>query len=172
MTVLEQAIETAKKNKISTLVIASTSGNTAMKLFELIREGHLKIIVVTHDEGKPIGDRRFSDDARKRLLANNVTVYTHNPHNILLRKITGRILGKLRFPSWDKHLIEVRKKYGTGIKVCHIIVQMLMEGGIFRESKVVAIAGTKSGADSAAVFVVSQKNKWPTLEEIITNPCY
>lgn len=168
MTVLEQAIEAAKKNKISTIVIASTSGNTALKLFELVREERLKIIVVTHDEGKPIGNRRFSDDARKRLLAGNITVYTHNPRNILLRKITGIILGKLRFPSWDKHLREVGEKYGAGIKVCNIIVRFLIEGGILREGKVVAIAGQKKGADSAAVFVVSQKNKWPIMEEIIT----
>ena len=54
--------------------------------------------------------------------------------------------------------------------MCHIIVQMLMEGGILREGKVVAIAGKKNGADSAAIFVVSQKDKWPILEEIIASP--
>ena len=54
--------------------------------------------------------------------------------------------------------------------MCHIIVQMLMEGGILREGKVVAIAGKKNGVDSAAIFVVSQKDKWPILEEIISRP--
>ena len=170
MAVLEQAIDIAQKNKISTIVVASTSGGTALKLFELVRDSKVKMIVVTHDEGRPLGERRFNEDIRRRLLANNITVYTHNPHSILLRKIIGKILEKLRIPSWHKHLREIREKYGTGIKVCHIIVQMLMEGGIFREGKVVAIAGTKSGADSAAIFAVSQNNKWPILEEIITRP--
>ena len=167
--VLEQAIYIAQKNKISTIVVASTSGGTALKLFELVRDNKLRMIVVTHDEGRSLKERRFSENIRRRLLANNITVYTYNPHSILLRKITGKILERLRFPSWHKHLREIRGKYGTGIKVCHIIVQMLMEGGIFREGKVVAIAGAKSGADSAAVFAVSQRNKWPILEEIITS---
>ena len=170
MAVLEDAIGVAKKNKISTIVVASTSGDTALKLFELVKDGKVRMIVATHDEGKSPQERRFSDDTRIRLLANNITVYTHNPRSILLRKVIGRILEKLRFPSWHKHLIEVREKYGTGIKVCYIIVQMLMEGGILREGKVVAVAGKKNGADSAAIFVVSQKDKWPILEEIITSP--
>lgn len=170
MAVLEQAIDIAQKNKISTIVVASTSGGTALKLFGLVRDSKVKIIVVTHDEGRHLEERRFNEDIRRRLLANNISVYTHNPRRVFLRKITSKILEKLRVPSWYKHLTEIREKYGTGIKVCHIIVQMLMEGGIFRDGKVVAIAGTKSGADSAAVFAVSQKDKWPILEEIITNP--
>lgn len=170
MTVLEDAIGAAKKNKISTIVVASTSGSTALKLFELVRDGKVRMIVVTHDEGRSLTERRFSEDIRRRFLANNITVYTHNPHSIFLRKIIGKILEKLGFPSWHRHLREIREKHGSGIKVCHIIVQMLMEGGIFREGKVVAIAGAKSGADSAAIFVVSQKDKWPILEEIITCP--
>ena len=104
MAVLEDAIGVAKKNKISTIVVASTSGETALKLFELVKDGKFRMIVVTHDEGKSPQERRFSDDTRIRLLANNITVYTHNPRNILLRKIIGKILGKLGFPSWHKHL--------------------------------------------------------------------
>lgn len=170
MTVLEQAIDTAKKNKIPTIVVASTSGETALKLLELVKDSKLRMIVVTHDEERPPRERRFNENIRRRLLANNITVYTHHPRNILLRKITGRILEKLRLPSWHKHLKEIREKQGTGIKVCHIIVRMLMEGGILREGKIVAVAGRKNGADSAAVFVVSPKNKRPILEEIITSP--
>lgn len=170
MAVLQEAIGVANKNKIPTIVVASTSGDTALKLFELVKDGKFRMIVVTHDEGKSPQERRFKEDIRIRLLANNITVYTHNPRNILLRKIIGKVLEKAGLPSWHKHLKRVRGKFGTGIKVCHIIVQMLMEGGILREGKVVAIAGEKKGADSAAIFVVSQKNKWPILEEIISNP--
>lgn len=170
MTVLQEALSVAKKNKISTVVVASTSGDTALKLFELVKDSRIRMIVVTHDEGKPPQERRFSEDIRIRLLANNITVYTHNPRNILLRKIIGKILDRLGFSSWHKHLREARGKFGTGIKVCHIIVQMLMEGGILRDGKVMAIAGTKKGADSAAVFLLKPQSRRPILEEIIVRP--
>ena len=53
-------------------MVASTSGNTADRLFELAKGEKLRIIVVTHDEGKPESQRRFSLDIRRKLLANNI----------------------------------------------------------------------------------------------------
>lgn len=169
MRVLQDAIEAAKKNNISTIVVASTTGNTALKLLELIKQEKLKVIVVTHDEGRPASERKFNGDIRLQLLAHNITVYTHNLSWLLLRKIITGVLAKLGFFPWQGHLKAVKAKYGTGIKVCHIIVKMLIEGKVLRDSRLVAIAGTKSGADSAAIFKVKPENKWPILEEIITN---
>ena len=186
MDVLRTAIDAAKKNNIPTIVVASTTGNTALKLFELVntvrnismgysenmisngvKTEKLRMIVVTHDEGRSLIERRFDDNIRNKLLSHNITVYTHNPRLILLRKIISKILGRFGFPCWHKHLKEIRLKYGTGIKVCHIIVQMLIEGKVIRDDKVVAIAGTKSGADSVGIFLVKPKNKWPILQEVI-----
>lgn len=169
MEVLQAAVEAAKKNNLTTLVIASTTGNTASKLSDLVKEENLRVIVVTHDEGKPPGECRFNTEIKRRLLAHHITVYTHKPQLILLRKIIGKIAGKFGFPRWYRHLREVKERYGTGIKVCHIIVKMLMEGRVLREGRVVAIAGTKSGADSVAIFLVKPQNKWPILEEVIIN---
>ena len=167
MDILKVAVDAAKKNNISTIVIASTTGNTALKLLELVKEQNLHMIVVTHDEGKPEQERRFNEDIRKALLVNKVMVYTHNPRLILLRKIIGKAFGTFGFPRWYAHLSEVKEKYGTGVKVCHIIVQMLREGGVLGDEKVVAIAGTKTGADSTAIFSVAAKNKWPVQEAVI-----
>ena len=125
--VLKRAVDTAKNNIISTIVVASTTGSTARQLLGLIKQERLKVIVVTHDEGRKLQDRRFDGDIRKELEANGFTIYTHNPGWILLRKITSRIFGRFGFPRWYEHLKEVKERYGTGIKVCHIIVQMLEE---------------------------------------------
>lgn len=165
--VLKEALAAAKKRNVSTLVVASTSGKTADELFELAKGEKLNIIVVTHDEGKPESQRRFSQDIRTKLLAHNITVYTHNPRMIILRKIIARLFGRFGFPRWYKHLQAVKEKYGSGIKVCHIITQMLMEGKILSSERLIAIAGNKSGADSAAIFLISGHNKWPVLEEVI-----
>ena len=167
MNVLENAIDIAKKDKISTLVVASTTGDTALKLFELAKGGKFKLIVVTHDEGTRPQQRRFKENTRRLLLANHVTVYTHNPHAILLRKIVNVVFDRLGLPTWHRYLRQIRKKFGTGIKVCHIIVKMLMEGRVLREGRVVAIAGQKSGADSAGIFLIKPHHKWPILEEVI-----
>lgn len=169
--VLETALDAAKKNNISTIVVASTTGDTAAKIFGLLKSNHIQLIVVTHDEGRPAAQRRFSEDMRGRLLASNVTVYTHNPRIILVRKILNKILGRFGLStSWYKYLREVNVKYGTGIKVCHIIMQMLIEGNVVRDGKFVVVAGTKSGADSAAIFSASPQNKRPTLKEVIVSP--
>ena len=168
MSVLKAAIDAAKKNSISTIAVASTSGDTASKLFDLVKTEKLRLIVVTHDEGRATNERRFDEDIRRRLLANNVTVYTHNPSMILARKIMNNILGKLGLPTWYKHLAEIRAKYGTGIKVCHIIVHMLMESKAIRGGRIIAIAGTKKGADSAAIFSVRLQDKRPILEKVIS----
>lgn len=61
------------------------------------------------------------------------------------------------------------EKFGAGIKVCHIIVRMLIEGNILRDERVMAIAGKKSGADSIAVFLIMPRNKRPILEKVIAS---
>ncbi|MBI4335367.1 MAG: hypothetical protein HY589_01785 [Candidatus Omnitrophica bacterium] len=170
MNVLENAIDIAKKNKIATIVVASTTGDTALKLFELAKGGKFKLIMVTHDEGRRPQEKKFKEEIRRLLLANHVIVYTHNPRAILLRKVMSVIFEKLGLPTWHKHLRQMREEYGAGIKVCHIIVHMLIEGNILRDERVIAIAGKKSGADSVAVFLVKPKNGWPILEEVIIRP--
>ncbi len=169
MNALENAVDMAKKEKISTIAVASTTGDTALKLFRLSKGGKFKLIVVTHDEGRLPQERRFKEDIRRILLANHVTVYTHNPRTIILRKIISAIFERLGLPTWHKYLRQTREKYGSGIKVCHIIVQMLIEGNVLKDERVVAIAGKKSGADSAAVFVVKPRNKRPILEKVIAS---
>ena len=89
--IFKAAIEAAEKNNISTIVVASTTGKTAAKLLELVKTEKLKVIVVTHDEGRPPQERRFDKPARIRLLANNITVCTHNLRTTLLHKIIERI---------------------------------------------------------------------------------
>lgn len=165
--ILQAALNAARKQHISTVVVASTSGNTADRLFELNKDKHFKFIVVTHDEGKSSQERRFNENIRRKLLANNVTVYTHNQSFILLRKVTNKLLGRFGFSRWYGHLRKVKDRYGSGIKVCHIILQMLIEGNVLRDEKVIAIAGKKAGADSAGIFTIKSKNKWPVLEEVI-----
>lgn len=169
MDVLKEAVDAAKKNNIFTIAVASTTGNTAKNLFELVKNEKLCIIVVTHDEGRPLIERRFSEDIRKLLLANNITVYTHNPKLIFLQKVINGILRKFGLSPWYRHLQKVKERYGTGVKVCHIILKMLTAGRVLRDDRVVAIAGAKSGADSAAIFSVNAKDRWPVLEEVIVN---
>lgn len=169
MDVLKEAIDAAKKNNILTIAVASTTGTTAKTLFELVKNEKLRTIVVTHDEGRPASERRFSEDIRKLLLANTITVYTHNPRLLFLQKVINGILRKFGLSAWYTHLQKVKERYGTGVKVCHIILKMLIEGKVLRDSRVVAIAGAKSGADSAAIFAIHEHNKWPILEEVIVN---
>ena len=170
MNVLENAIDIAKKNKIPTIVVASTTGDTALKLFELAKGGKFKLIVVTHDEGRFPQERRFKEDIKRLLLANHVTVYTHNPRVILSRKIISIIFERLGLPTWHKYLRQIKEKFGTGIKVCYIITKMVIDGGILRSGRMIAIGGQKRGADSAAIFLINPQNKYPILEKIITRP--
>lgn len=170
MDVLRSALEAARQKNISTLVVASTSGRTAVELWELVKQAGLSLIVVTHDEGKPDAQRRFNPEIRRKLETANVMIYTHNPRAIFLRKLIAKFLGPFGFPRWYRHLRAVKDQYGTGIKVCHIIVKMLLDGKILNQGRLIAIAGAKSGADSVALFSIRSPKQWPLLEEIIMSP--
>src|SRR3989338_2434394 len=165
--VFEAAVKAAKENGISTIVVASTTGKTALGLSELVKREGLRMIVVTHDEGRVPQEKRFSEETRSRIVADGFTVYTHNPRWILLRKIIAKAFGRFGFPRWHSRLREGSAKYGAGIKVCHIIMQMLIEGGILKEGRFAAVAGRKSGSDSVAIFSVKPQSTWPILEKVI-----
>ena len=79
-------------------MVASTSGKTADRLFELAKAEKLNIIVVTHDEGKPRSADLLKTSA-ENLLAHNVTVYTHNQSFIFLRKVINKLFGRFGFPA-------------------------------------------------------------------------
>lgn len=169
MDVLNIAVETAKEKNILTMVIASTTGDTAYRLSNIVKGERFRIIVVTHDEGMAPEYKRFREDIRLQLLARGVSVYTHNLRWGILQKIAVRILSRLNLLAWRKHLKEIKEKYGTGIKVCNIIAQMLKEAKVLKNDRFIAIAGRKKGADSAAIFSIRPQNKWPILEEVIVN---
>ena len=167
MNVLETAVEAAKKNNISTVAVASTTGDTALKLSGLIDKAGLKLIVVTHGEGRRPAKRKFNEEIRSRLAGRGVVIYTHKLKWLLYKKIKNRIMLKFGLPGWQRYLKEVNDKYGAGIKVCHIIVKILMEDNVFQDGRIIAVAGKKKGADSAAIFSASPNNKRPVLEDII-----
>jgi hypothetical protein len=142
-----------EKNNISYVVVASTSGFTAKKVIEEIKNKDVKIIVV--GEKKKSFDKQIEKEVKKR---KGEVIYAYS----------GEV--KYNFPS---AAIGAFYRFCQGMKVCVEIVMIACNASVLKEGeKVVAIAGTAYGADTA-ILIEGRKseNIWKIkIQKIIAKP--
>lgn len=162
--ILQAAVDTALQREISVIIIASTTGDTALKLLTLIAGRKVRLIVVTSEKAK--NGAHFKDEICEELRSKGVVILTNRPPGIvsrLMRKTFGRLVSS----PWQKYLSKIQMDYGTGVRVCHKITRIVMHAGIIEDGRIVAVAGTKRGADCAVVLATEAGARWPRLEEVI-----
>ncbi|OPY36080.1 MAG: Pyruvate kinase, alpha/beta domain [Methanoregula sp. PtaU1.Bin051] len=148
------AIERAKELKISTIVIASTSGATAKTFFEAMKGSGLSLVVVTHVVGfsKP-GEWEFDKKTAEMLKANGVTIVTGTHALSGLERAISRS-PKITGGSRTEAIAEaLRRTVAVGLKVAVECVLIATDcGAIGIDKEVVAVGGTASGADTVCVI--------------------
>ncbi len=148
---LDIALECCKERKIQNIVVASSTGKTALKLDEKA-PAEIDIIVVTYSAGS-----RFSEEVKQ---------FLENRDDIMAKGIT--IVRGMHALSATEKAFQNKYKTGMmplnivadslrmfchGIKVCVEIAIMAAEAGhITPNQDVVAIAGSHRGADTAVVL--------------------
>ncbi len=163
------AIKTAKEKGISYLVVASTSGETALKLAEKA-EG-LQVVCVSHAYGtSEPGVNEMAKEARGRLKNVGIEVYT-TAHVLsgAERAISRRFSGAYPVEIVAHSL----RMLGQGAKVCVEISIMALDGGLIPYGKdIVAVAGSGKGADTAVIIRPAHaQNLFDTyIKEIICKP--
>ena len=151
----ELAIEKAKQLNTG-ILIASTSGNTALAFMEKVREENFqgKVVVVTHAYGSKVkGTNAMSEEIRERLKNEGATLVT------AAHALSGaeRSLSNTFKGAYPVEIIaHTLRMISAGTKVCVEIGAMALDAGEIPYNKpVVAIGGTGRNADTACVITPS-----------------
>ena len=148
---LEIALTRAAHANINKIVLASSTGETAMKLHQMA-EGSVEVVSVTYNAGS-----RFQKA---------VEAFNEN-HEALLQKGIKVVRGLHAFSGVEKGFSEHYKTnllplnivsdtlriLSQGVKVCLEIVIMAAEHGFIKpEEEIVAVGGSGHGADTALIM--------------------
>jgi hypothetical protein len=157
-------LERLKALKIKKLVLASTTGTTAKKAMEFFKDAGVKMIVVPHQHDFHRDKNAFSEELVKSLRESG-----HDVHfGTMLFHTDG--LYESTTPTVMANLLRC---FCQGVKVCFEIVLMVTDAGLVASSeKVIAIAGTGRGSDTALVMQAasSQHLRRLRVNEIICKP--
>jgi hypothetical protein len=149
---------------IKKIVIASTRGDTAVLAAKVFAETGIKMVVVPHQYGFRPGEQRFP-----MALIPELEQQGHRVYFGTMLFHTDELYGS-RAPSI---LAMVLRTFCQGMKVVHEILMMAANGGcVAAGEKVVVIAGTGRGADTAVVAIAAPSTRLHELHitEIICKP--
>jgi len=148
------AIERAKELGIGTIVVASTSGKTALVFFDAMIGSGLRLVIVTHVIGftKP-GEWEFSKEIADQLQKQGVRIVTSTHALSGLERALSRS-PKVGGGSRTEAIAEaLRRVVAVGLKVAVECVMMAADtGAIGINEEVIAVGGTYTGADTVCVI--------------------
>ncbi len=168
--VLEGASQRAKQLGISTVLVATCSGKTAMEAINCL-DPDMKIIAVTHHTGyvRP-NHQEMEDEMRRTLESKGVRILTcqHTFGGV------GRgIRRKLKTYQIDEIMAYALRMFGQGTKVAVELALMAADAGLVRtDEDVISIGGTARGADTALLLRPANSSDLFSLKvkEIICKP--
>lgn len=139
------AKERVKALGIKKVVLASTTGTTARKAMEYFKDTDVQLVVVPHQ----FGFHNRKDHLFPQELVEELRNSGHAVHFGTMLFHTDQLYGS-NVPTLMANLLRC---FCQGIKVCFEIVLMTTDAGyLTRGEKVIAIAGTVKGADTALVM--------------------
>ncbi len=160
---LELALTRAKARGIKKIVLASTTGETALIAADLFAGADIEMVVVPHQYGFRAG-QRFPE-----ALITDLEEKGHRVYFGTMLFHTDDLYGS-RVPSVLAMLL---RTFCQGMKVVHEILLMATNGGcVDAGEKVVVVAGTGRGSDTAAVAIAAPSSRLHELHitEIICKP--
>ena len=182
---LRIALEAAEEWGIDTVLVSSSAGYTAEKAAELFKGSGLRLVVVTHQTGyREPGVQLFPDDLRERLLKQGVDVVTCT--DVLTGTVdvgmsrqrptkTRQLDARLPYilPPTNVVVANTLRLFSQGVKVCAEIAMMAVDSNAVPSGeKVVSVAGSHSGADTAMVLTAAESGRVRDmkLHEILCKP--
>ncbi len=166
------ARDAAKERGIGTVLISSTTGYTAEKAVDVFNGSGLKLVVVTHSTGyRTKGVQMMTDETRTKLKAAGCEVVTCTD---VLTGAVGAGIGRQRpvksdpqdgrlpwiVPPPNVIVANTLRMFCQGVKVCPEIAMMAVDcNAIESGKKVVAVAGSHAGADTAMVLEAAESSR-------------
>lgn len=164
---VDLAIKRAQELGIEYIVVASRSGNTAKKLLGKIPH----LVCVTHHVGfAGPGVDEMPPEVREELVSQGVKLLT-TTH--LMGGLDRAVRNKFGGVYPAEIIAQTLRMLGQGLKVCVEIAIMALDAGLVPYGKeVIAIGGTGSGADTAAIILPAHSNQFfeTKVKEIICKP--
>jgi len=172
--VIHFSIERAKELGIKKIVVASTSGATALKFFEAIKDIDISLIIVTHVVGfSEPGIWEFDKVAWQRLKNAGVIIVTGTHALSGLERAISRS-SRVGGGSRTEAIAEAfRRIIAVGLKVAvECVLIATDQGAISPYEEVIAVGGTMSGADTVCVIKPSHSVSFFDLQvrEIVAMP--
>ena len=162
-TTLRLAMERAIARGTKKIVLASTRGDTARLAAERLAGTGITMVVIPHPYGfGPV--QRFPIELVKTLEKQG-----HSVHFATTLFHTEELYGS----TTPRVMAFLLRTFSQGMKVCFEMVMMAVDGGhVAAGEKVIAIAGTGRGADTAIVVQAASSRDLPELHitEIICKP--
>lgn len=169
------AIEVVKarlsKGDIVHVVVATTTGETAVRFAEALVGENVELVCVTHHVGFSGGDTDQLEpenrDSVRRLGAKIVTA-THALSGV--GRAVSKAFGGTTSPEIIAHTLRL---FGQGMKVCVEIAVMAADAGCIPTDKdVICVGGTGKGADTAVVMKPAHMNAFfdIRIREILCRP--
>jgi len=156
--------ERARARGIRRFVVASTRGTTARDFLEAVQGTDHRLVVVPWQFGFKGEDHPFPQDLVRELRRKN-----HQVHFGTMLFHTTEFYGT----GAPQAMANILRTFGQGTKVCLEILLMACDGGcVGIGEKVIAVAGTGSGADTAVVATAAPTTRVGSLRihEIICKP--
>lgn len=148
---LDIALAYAKAEKLKTIVVASSTGQTALKLHRMAEDA-VNVICVTYNAGSRFRSEveQFNEN-RDTLLQKGVSIVRG------LHALSGpekAFMEKYDTPFLPLNIVaDTLRIFSQGVKVCVEIAVMAAEHGFVRpDHTVVAVGGSGHGADTALVM--------------------
>lgn len=160
---LRLAIEAAREGEMDTMVVASTTGDTAQKAAQMVADEDITLVIIPHQYGWA-EEPEFDLD-----LIPELEEQGHIVHFATMLFHTYEFYGT----EAPTALANILRTFGQGTKVCVEILLMAADAGLVTpDEQVVAVAGTGRGADTAVIATASPsiKIKQMKIHRILCKP--
>ena len=149
---------------IRKIVLASTTGRTALKAMEYFEGKGIQLIVIPHQYGFSSEENRFPKDTVETLIEHG-----HQVHFGTMLFHTEKIYAS----SVPTIIADFLRCFSEGVKVCFEITMMAADGGLVKNGEsIISIAGTGTNSDTALLMQAANSRSLAKLRvnEIICKP--
>lgn len=151
---LDLAFQYALEHQISTVVVASTYGDTGLAAITRRPPEISNLIVVSHNTGFSQHSAQQMPPEVQEEIRQGATLYTGT---LVLRGLGAAIRKKMTF-SEEELVADTLRMFGQGTKVCCEMAAMVSDAGLLKSRNGVFVAGTAKGADTAMHILSAPSN--------------
>jgi len=146
---LRIARQRAEELGIKTILVASTTGETAVRAMDILRG--LRVIMVTHVASFRAPDVQEFTEENRQIVESKGGIIVTAAH--VFAGLSRAFSNKYGSPGPGYIISDTLRTFGQGMKVAYEIVLMAADAGLVRtDEDVVAVGGTGRGADTAIVL--------------------